>query len=293
MMLDERRPIFHHNPSKPRLRLPPGSWDTHCHVVGPKDKYPFAATATINPGDAPKEKLFALHALLGIERCVIVQSALHGMDNRVVEDALAAKGGSYLGVALLPPSAEIAELHRLDRLGFRGVRYNFMKHLHQSASIGEVIDLAPRLAEVGWHLQIHMEGSLIADMTPALKRSPVPVVIDHIGRVDAGLELEQEPFQALLRLMGDSKIWVKVSGSDRISRAGPPYADAVPFARKLVAEFPDRCVWGTDWPHPHHKGPVPDDGQLVDIIAEIAPSEAARRRLMVDNPVHLYKRRAA
>ena len=273
--------------------MPPGSWDPHCHVLVPPDKYPFASTATINPGDAPKEKLFALHALLGIERCVIVQSALHGMDNRVVEDALAAKGGSYLGVALLPPSAEIAELRRLDRLGFRGVRYNFMRHLHQSASIGEVMDFAPRLAEVGWHLQIHMEGSLIADMTPALKRSPVPVVIDHIGRVDAGLELEQEPFQALLRLMQDGKFWIKVSGSDRISRAGPPYADAVPFARKLVAEFPDRCVWGTDWPHPHHKGPVPDDGQLVDIITEMAPSEAARRKLMVDNPVHLYERRAA
>ena len=293
MTSDERRPLFHPHPSKPGLRLLPESWDTHCHVIGPKAIYPFAPTATIDPADATKEQLFALHALLGIERCVVVQSALHGADNRVVEDALAAKGGRYLGVALLPPTVEVAELRRLDRLGFRGVRYNFMPHLHQSATVEEVIALTPRLADVGWHLQIHMDGSLVAKLAPVLAQSPVPVVIDHIGRIDAGLGLEQEPFQALLRLMQDRKFWVKVSGCDRISRIGPPYADAVPFARLLVSEFPDRCVWGTDWPHPHHKGPVPDDGQLIDVIAQMAPSEAARRRLMVDNPTHLYERRAA
>jgi 2-pyrone-4,6-dicarboxylate lactonase len=292
-MLDDRRPLFHLNPSKPALRLPGGSWDTHCHVLGPKETYPFASTTTINPADAPKEKLFALHAMLGIERCVIVQSAVHGMDNSIVENALAAKGGSYLGVALLPPRVDIAELRRLDKLGFRGVRYNFMKHLHQSATIDEVMALTPRLAEVGWHLQIHMEGSFIADMSSALKRSPVPVVIDHIGRVDAGLGLEQAPFQQLMRLMDDGKFWVKVSGIDRISRAGPPYADAIPLARTLVSEFPDRCVWGTDWPHPHHKGPVPDDGQMVDLIAAMAPTDAALRKLMTANPAHLYERRAA
>src|SRR5262249_48043164 len=175
-----RRPALQPNPRNPTLRLQPGSWDTHCHVIGPKDRYPFAPTATIDPGDAPKEKLFALHALLGIERCVIVQSAVHGMDNRVVEDALAAKGGSYLGVALLPPNADIAELRRLDGKGFRGVRYNFMPHLHQSASIEEVIAMTPRLAEAGWHLQVHMHASLISSMALALTRSAVPVVIDHI-----------------------------------------------------------------------------------------------------------------
>jgi 2-pyrone-4,6-dicarboxylate lactonase len=262
-------------------------------VFGPKSTYPFAATTTIDPADAPKDKLFALHRLLGIERCVIVQSALHGMDNRVVEDALQAKGGAYLGIALLPATVPDAELRRLDRLGFRGVRYHFMKHLHQAASIEDVIGLASRLASIGWHLQIHMEGSLIEAMAPVLERSPVPVVIDHIGRVDAGLGLEQPSFQRLLRLLADDRFWVKVSGCDRITRTGPPYADAVPIARKLVAEFPDRVVWGTDWPHPHHAGPVPDDGQLVDIIAEMAPTGELRRKLMVDNPQRLYGRGAS
>ncbi len=291
-MAGERLPIFHPNPSRPALRLPPGSWDTHFHVLGPKAVYPFSSTTTIDPGDATKEMLFALHAKLGIERGVFVQSAVHGMDNRVVEDALAATGGRYLGIALLPPDVADAELRRLDGLGFRGVRFNFMRHLHQTASIEQVMALTTRLAEVGWHLQIHMDGSYIADIAPALVRSPVPVVVDHIGRIDAGQGLEQAPFQALLHLMDNDHVWVKVSGCDRITQAGPPYADAVPFARKLVAEFPDRTVWGTDWPHPHHQPPVPDDGVLVDLIAEIAPSDELRRKLMVDNPVRLYDRRA-
>jgi 2-pyrone-4,6-dicarboxylate lactonase len=289
----ERVQSFKLDPSKPKHKLPPGSWDTHCHVLGPTDKFLYAATAPVNFVDAPKEKLFALHAMLGIERCVIVHTATHGFDLRVTEDALAAKGGSYLGVALLPTMVEDAELRRLDRLGFRGVRYNFMPHLHRDYNFEQVMALTPRLVDVGWHLQIHMDGSLLPDMASGLERSPVPVVIDHIGRVDAGLGLEQAPFQCLLRLMQHDKFWVKVSGCDRITRTGPPYADALPFARKLVTEFSDRVVWGTDWPHPHHKGPIPDDGQLVDIIAEMAPSDELRRKLMVDNPRRLYDMRAA
>src|SRR3979490_2345929 len=198
-MAAERLPTFHPHPSKPKLQLPPGSWDTHCHGLGPTDKYPFAATTLKQAADGPKETLFALHTMLGIERCVIVQTATHGMDNRVTEDALAAKGGSYLGVALLPTTVDDAELRRLDRLGFRGVRFNFMRHLHQAATLDEVMALTPRLADIGWHLQVHMDGAFIADMAEALERSPVPVVIDHIGRVDAGLGLEERPFAQRLR----------------------------------------------------------------------------------------------
>jgi 2-pyrone-4,6-dicarboxylate lactonase len=285
----ERLPLQDPNPSKPKLKLPRGSCDTHCHILGPTDRFPFAPTATINPADAPKEALFALHKMLGIERCVIVNTALHSFDNRVVEDAMAVTGGRYLGIALLPPDVATAELRRLDKLGFRGVRYNFMRHLHQSATIDQVMALTARLADAGWHLQIHMEASLLPEMADKLKRSPAPVVIDHIGRVDASLGLEQAPFQCLLKLMEDDKFWVKVSGCDRISKAGPPYADAVPFARKLVEDYTDRVVWGTDWPHPHHPPPVPDDGQLVDLIAKIAQTAAQRQAMMVDNPTRLYR----
>ncbi len=287
--MNSPQPSYHPSPRKPRLKLPAGACDAHCHVFGPQAVFPFAPNRTFTPADAPKERLFALHEMLGIKRCVIVQSGCHGFDNAAVEDALAAKGGTYRGVALLPTTVGDRELKRLNASGFCGVRFNYMKHLGAAAPIQEVIALAGRLAMIGWHLQIHFDSSLIADMTPWLKKSPVPVVIDHMGRIDAAGGLDQPAFRHLLSLMEDDRFWVKVSGSDRSSRQGPPYADAVPFARKLVAEFGDRVLWGTDWPHPNLAGPVPDDGELVDLIQEIAPSPAQRQALMTDNPQRLYR----
>jgi 2-pyrone-4,6-dicarboxylate lactonase len=233
--------------------------------------------------------LFALHDFLGIEHCVIVQPACHGADNSVTVDALAAKGGAYRGIALVPVTVSDSELKRLDAAGLRGARFHYMRHLGKGPPIDEAISFGKRLADIGWHLQIHMQADLIGELTPAIKRSPVPVVIDHMGRIDASLGLDQPAFQNLLTLMDDKNVWMKVSGSDRITRQGPPYADAVPFARKLVAEFGDRVVWGTDWPHPNHAGPTPNDGQLVDIIAGIAPTAAARQALLVENPQRLYR----
>jgi len=286
--MPDAKPSYSLSPGRPRLKLPPGACDAHVHVFGPRERFPFPEKRTYTPpADAPKERLFALHALLGIEHCVIVQAGCHGFDNSVVADALAAKGGAYVGVALLGPEVKDAELKALDAQGFRGVRFNFMRHLPQGASIEEAIALAPRLADLGWHLQIHMESELIEPTSPALKRSAVPIVIDHMGRMDASLGLEQPAFRALLDLMQDRRFHVKVSGSERISRRGPPYGDAIPFARKLVAEFGDRCFWGTDWPHPNLAF-VPDDGILVDLLADIAPSEEARRALLVGNPRRFY-----
>jgi 2-pyrone-4,6-dicarboxylate lactonase len=282
-------PSFHPAPRSPRLRLPAGACDTHCHVFGPQRRYPFAAERTFTPADAPREALFALHELLGIDRCVIVQSGCHGYDNSVTADAIAAQHGNYCGIALLPTTVPDAELRRLDRAGFRGVRFNYMSHLGSAAPIEEVVAFSGRLAEIGWHLQIHCEARLIAELAPALRQAPVPVVIDHMGRIDASLGLEQPAFTSLRHLLRDPRFWVKVSGSERSSRQPPPYADAIPFARALVAEFPDRVLWGTDWPHPNLVAGPPDDGLLVDLIESIAPTAAARQALMVDNPQRLYR----
>src|SRR5205807_5608219 len=153
--------------------------------------------------------------------------------------------------------------------------------------IPDVINTTARMASIGCHQQQHTESSLSAAMTPALKLSPVPVVIDHMGRIDASRGLDQPEFRHLLALLEDKRFWVKVSGVERASRQGTPYADAVPFARKLVQEFGDRTLWGTDWPHPNLAA-VPDDGVLVDLLAEIAPSEAQRQALLVDNPQRFY-----
>ena len=282
-------PYWMETSSRPKLKLPAGACDAHVHVFGPRKRFPFAEGRYYTPSDATKEMLFALHERLGIQHCVIVQPACHGTDNSVTADATAATGQAYKGVGLVPLTISDAELKRLGAAGLCGARFHYMTHLGRGPRIDEVVAFARRLAEIGWHLQIHTEAELIADLTPSLKRSPVPVVIDHMGRVDASLGMDHPHFRALLALLDDKNVWVKVSGSDRVTHKGSPYADAVPFARKLVAEFGDRCVWGTDWPHPNHQGPVPDDGVLVDILVEIAPTEAARHALLVDNPQRFYR----
>ncbi|MBT3766062.1 MAG: amidohydrolase family protein, partial [Rhodospirillales bacterium] len=266
------KPTYNLNPSNPSWTPPALACNTHCHIMGPVDRFPYPANRTYTPQtEAPKEALFALHDQMGFDRCVMVQAGCHGFDNSAVADAIQTKNGSYLGVALLPVETDVTELKRHYDQGFRGVRFNFMQHLGKGAAIEEVVAMTPRLAEAGLHLQVHMENELIETLAPELKRSAVPVVIDHMGRVDASKGLEQPAFTALRNLLEDKNFWVKVSGSERCSRQGPPYSDAIPFARTLVAEFGDRVVWGIDWPHPNFDGPIPDDGALVDLICEMAP----------------------
>ena len=279
---------YHNNPTEPKLKLPAGACDAHFHVFGPKDKFPYAKDAPYVPKvDAPKDVLIDRHMFLGIERGVVVQSAAHGFDNSAAADLLAEKKGSYVGVALVPVNTDISELKKLHAQGFRGVRFNFLQRLGGGPAVADVMRFATKLAVLGWHLQLHVEPQHILPMTPELKLSPVPVVIDHMGRVDASRGLDQPGFTHLLRLMEDQRFWVKVSGLERASRQGAPYADAVPFARKLVADFGSRVLWGSDWPHPNLDS-VPDDGQLVDLIGEFA-NEMQRQALLVDNPQKLYK----
>jgi 2-pyrone-4,6-dicarboxylate lactonase len=271
-------------------RLPIGACNAHCHVFGPRERFPYATNAPFVPKlDAPKEDLYALNDRLGLQRCVVVQSTCHGFDNSVTEDALAGRPGDYRGIALLAPDVSLAELKRLDRLGFRGVRFNFMGHLGGQTAIEDVLALATRIEPLGWHLQVHGSPSLLTDLGPTLRRSPVPVVIDHLGRIDASLGLLQKDFLALLGLMRLEKFWVKLSGMDRITKIGPPYEDAQPFARGLLQEFGERVLWGNDWPHPNHVGPIPDEEQLVQLIHKMAPTSAELERLMVSNPQRLYR----
>lgn len=279
---------YHLSPRRPSLALPPHACDAHVHVFGPQERFPFAAGRAYTPGEAPKERLFALHERLGIGRCVVVQSNAHGFDNSATADALAARPGAYVGIALVPLDVGAAELHRLDAAGFRGVRFNFARHLGDATPIAEVIAFAHRLVPLRWHLQIYCESPLVHALAPALEQSPVPVVLDHMGRVDASLGIGHADFRAVRRLVRQPHVWVKISGVERISRAGPPYADAVPFARALLDDAPDRVLWGSDWPHPN-LAHVPDDGELVDLIARYAPEPAQRQALLVDNPARLYR----
>jgi len=285
--MSEPKPSYHNNPTEPKLKLPPGATDCHFHVFGPKAKFPFDEKAPYKPADAPKDVLIDRHMFLGIERGVVVQSAVHGFDNSAAADLLADKKGSYVGVALVPVNADMSELKKLDAQGFRGVRFNYVQHLGGGPPVAELLKFAAKIASLNWHLQLHLESSMIVKMTPELKFSPVPVVIDHMGRIDASRGLDQPDFTNLLKLMEDKRFWVKVSGLERASRQGAPYSDAVPFARKLVTEFGSRTLWGSDWPHPNLDA-IPDDGKLVDLIGEFT-NEMQRQALLVDNPQKLYK----
>jgi len=274
-------------PSTPLLKLPAGACDAHVHVFGPAKIFPFAATSNINPVDAPKEKLFSLHKQLGIERCVIVQSAVHGLDNRVVEDAIQAGEGRYLGVALVRTDIADSELMRLADVGFRAVRFNFMKHLGPGTDPADVAQLSKRLEPLGMHLQVHFDPALIDELVPYFKQCVTPVVIDHMARVDAAQGIEQPAFQTLCKLLQTPRFFVKISGIDRIDPT-PPYSQGIPLARHLAAEHTDRCLWGTDWPHPNHTH-IPDDGVLVDALTQIAPNPDRLHQILVDNPQKLYR----
>lgn len=281
-------PSYHASPRLPSLTLPPGACDAHVHVFGPHARFPFAADRAYTPGEAPKARLYGLHERLGIDRCVVVQSNAHGFDNSATADALAGRPGAYVGIALVPLAVGDAELRRLDRAGFRGVRFNFARHLGHATPIADVVAFARCLVPLGWHLQVYFESALVHELAPAIAEAPVPVVIDHMGRVDASLGTDHADFRAVRELVRLPHVWVKVSGGERISRAGPPYGDAVPFARALLADAPERVLWGSDWPHPNLSH-VPDDGDLVDLIARYAPEPSQRQALLVDNPARLYR----
>ncbi|MFY9511421.1 MAG: amidohydrolase family protein [Rubrivivax sp.] len=271
------------------MLFPPGACNAHCHVFGPRARFAYAADAPFVPAvDAPREALYALNDSLGLQRCIVVQSTCHGFDNSVTADALAGRPGAYRGIALVRPEVPDTELQRLHSAGFRGVRFNYMGHLGGGTPIEQVLALATRLAPLGWHLQLHGDPQLLLEFGPVLRRSPVPVVIDHIGRVDASLGLQQPAFQVLLDLLRDRRFHVKLSGIDRITRSGPPYADALPFAQLLLREFGEQVLWGNDWPHPNHTEAAVDDRLLAALVQEIAPDAAARQRLLVDNPQALY-----
>jgi 2-pyrone-4,6-dicarboxylate lactonase len=277
-------------PSQPTLALPPGACDSHVHIFGPAHDFPYAPDRKFTPVDAPKDKLFALHKWLGIERCVIVQSVVHGLDNRAVEDAIRAGNGHYLGVALVPANAPDTELRRLAEAGFRGVRFNFMRHIGGGANVQDIIALTHRLAPLGMHLQVHFESALIHELAPALVKSAVPVVVDHMGRVDARKGIDHPDFQALITLLKSPDMHVKVSGIDRIDAhaANDQYAAGVMLAKHLVEHFPEQCLWGSDWPHPNHTH-IPDDGVLLDAIGRMAQTPALVEQIMCKNPQALYR----
>jgi 2-pyrone-4,6-dicarboxylate lactonase len=276
------------NPSKPGYVPPPGAVDAHCHVFGPMADFPFSPSAKYHPQDATPEMLFALREKLGFARNVIVQPSCHGLDNSATLAAIAKSSGTCRGVAVVDPAISEAALQALHEGGIRGVRFNFLKRLVDDAPKDRFLEVAARLPE-GWHVVVYFEADILEEMRPFLAALPVPVVIDHMGRPDVTQGphgADMTAFRALLESRDD--IWFKATCPDRLSPQGEPYDDFVAAVRPLVEDYPDRVLWGTDWPHPNMEHRIPDDGGLVDVIPRIAVTEELRRKLLVDNPMRLY-----
>jgi 2-pyrone-4,6-dicarboxylate lactonase len=278
------------SPSKPAFVPPPGAVDAHCHVFGPGDRFPFAPERKYTPCDAGKEELWALRDFLGFERNVIVQATCHGADNRALVDALEDAGDRARGVATVTASATDAELRSLHAAGVRGVRFNFVKRLVDALPFDSLSRVAERIVPLGWHVVIYFEAAELDELYDFFTSLPTTVVVDHMGRPDVSQPVDGPEFGRFLRLLEENpNFWSKVSCPERLSRSGPPrYDDVVPFAKRIVESFPDRVLWGTDWPHPNMKSHMPDDGKLVDYIPRIAPTPALQRKLLVDNPLRLY-----
>ena len=284
-------------PSKPQFRLPPGSVDAHCHVFGPGAQFPYAPERKYTPCDAGKAQLFALRDHLGFDKNVIVQATCHGADNRALVDALKSSGGRARGVVTVKRGVTDGELEELNAAGVRGVRFNFVKRLVDFTPKDELLEIASRIAPLGWHVVIYFEAQDLPELWSFFTALPTTVVVDHMGRPDVRKPLDGPEFGLFLKFMREhANVWSKVSCPERLSHSGPPaldgernaYRDVVPFARTVVETFPDRVLWGTDWPHPNLKDHMPDDGLLVDFIPHIAVTAELQRKLLVDNPTRLY-----
>jgi len=284
-------------PSKPQFKVPAGSVDAHCHVFGPGAQFPYAPERKYTPCDASKQQLYALRDTLGFARNVVVQATCHGADNRAMVDALVHADGKARGVATVRRSVTDEDLQALHASGVRGVRFNFVRRLVDFTPKDELIEIAGRIASLGWHVVVYFEAVDLPELWDLFSALPTTVVVDHMGRPDVSKAVDGHEFERFIKLMREHpNVWSKVSCPERLSVTGPKalngeraaYRDVVPFAKRIVEAFPDRVLWGTDWPHPNLKDHMPDDGLLVDFIPHIATTAELQRKLLVDNPMRLY-----
>lgn len=291
--MSDRIVSWHPNPSKPTYTPPPGAVDAHCHVFGPMAQFPFSPKAKYLPEDAGPDMLFALRDHLGFEKNVIVQASCHGTDNAATLDAIAKSEGKARGVAVVDPAISDNELTRLHEGGIRGIRFNFLKRLVDNAPKDQFLEVARRLPK-GWHVVIYFEADILEELKPFMAAIPVPIVIDHMGRPDVTQGPDGPDMRAFRKLLDSRQdIWFKPTCPDRLDARkeggmGDPWDNFAAAVAPLVADYPDRCIWGTDWPHPNMQDEVPDDGHIVDMIPRIAPTEELQAKLLVENPNRLY-----
>ena len=283
-------PVRH--PKKPAEASPSGACDAHFHIFGPADRFPYAASRSYTPEDAPLESLLDLHRTLGMERGVAVQGNAHGTENAAMLDAVSRANGRLRGVAIVPASTERAELKRMADIGVRALRFHHiagdLKATFSPLGVEAFLQLAPAMDELGLHLQIMMDASELPAVMPRLASWKHPIVLDHYVLAPAAEGTQGKGFQAIRRYLSEGRIWVKLSGAYRISSRYPDYDDVQPLHEALVAANADQLLWGTDWPHPRLAENMPDDGHLLDLFNRWTPDRRTREKILVQNPQRLY-----
>ncbi|MBX3663122.1 MAG: amidohydrolase family protein [Burkholderiales bacterium] len=275
----------------PKIPSPAGACDTHFHIFGPVAKFPFAEKRSYTPDDAPLENLLKLLDTLGMARGVVVQGHPYGTDNSVVLDALKREPRRLRAAAIVKPDTGRDELKKMADAGVRALRFHHMPHGVGFSPLGmqSFEKLSPIMAELALHAQFMMDANALDSAMPFFRNWKLPIVLDHMGNVDATKGANQPGVQQMCRLLGEGRIWVKVSGAYRVSTQYPDYPDARAIHEALVRANPDQVLWGTDWPHPRLEQDMPEDGHLLDLFNAWTPDEALRRKILVDNPQKLYR----
>jgi predicted TIM-barrel fold metal-dependent hydrolase len=274
-------------PRAGRFAMPANACDTHMHVFGPPADYPFTPDRSYTPPEAPLAQYEALAEVIGFNRFVIVQPSIYGTDNRCTLDAVRDTHLDARAVVVIDDDVAPAELERMHEAGARGIRINLL--FRGGVQFAAAERLADQLGAMGWHVQVLIDVSRMADLTLRLADLKLPVVFDHMGHLATGNGLADPGFVAMRNQVADGHAWVKLSGAYRLTaEQQPPYGDVAPFARALVEANGERCLWATDWPHPACAVPMPNDGALIDMLADWVPDEALRNRILVDNPAALY-----
>jgi D-galactarolactone isomerase len=270
----------------PKLKAPPNACDCHMHIYD--SRFPVAPNAKLRPPDATVDAYRLFQKRIGTTRNVVVTPSTYGTDNSVTLDAMAKLGATARGVAVVDTSVTDAELKRLNGQGIRGIRFNLVQS--GATTIDMLEPLSKRVNDLGWHVQIHMLGDHILENADLLQRLPSPIVFDHLARIPQPAGVDHPAFASVLKLLDNGRTWVKLSGAYQDTRTGPPaYADVSKVAQAYVKAAPERLVWASDWPHPTEKADAkPDDAVLFDLLADWAPDEATRHRILVDNPAALY-----
>lgn len=278
------------NPRKPKFQVPPGTCDTHFHIMGAPEVFPFVESRLYTPPAAPVEHYLSMAKAIGMERGVMVMPAVHGFDNAVMHNAIAKSEGRLCGMIRANPHLSEADNRKLHAEGVRGIRFNLRPSLEGVYDKDEMLKIVSRIRNLPWPVCLHIDLDLLVEQAETVRGLDMPVIIDHMAQVDSRKGLDQPAFKVVLDLLGEKHVWIKVSGADRRLYDGEPYEGIVATARALIAKAPDRIIWGTDWPHAYvyEAGRMVNDGDLIGFVADYAPDEATRRKILVDNPQRLF-----